>query len=383
MNKRISLKKSSAAVLMMVLLAILLQTSIVNSATPTASEKSLTFVEDVAGLNLAKYKVQLVMNNKTSPSDSRSFAIESVLYKLESTDSKLEIACDFIGNTLTWCKIYRIAGSPLFARPPIASVGGVKSLLGRYQTHSDVSYLQPMQDTLNTITEIHPLTKTVGNTRLEITKTAGKDTITSFVWTDAPAHITNTYKVLVLRLRNGAFESITNWWDIYNIGNFDVKVDKENAVQIAKEQAKKCSWSDGKNVLSNVTFADEPEAVLTELRMQPRDGNTLYPQWEICLGLDYIHAGGITQIDVLLWADTGEIATILPSSYYGVVPSDMTPTQPPSDQSQQPPSSPLPEQSQKTNSGDNLLMNTSVIIAVASVIAIPVLLAVFIKRRKK
>jgi hypothetical protein len=377
--KKNALKRLNAIlVLAMILGIVFVHVPNAYSAELAVTEKALTFLTDVVKLDLTKYNAQLVYINDYGP-----LGQQIVKYTLESKGSKLDVLCNFKDSNLVWCKLYPLEGSPLFAQPVSNALDETKSFLDRYQTFSDAQHLQPMRSMLDTVTELTSMTKAVGDVKLEVTETVEKDTITSIRWTNAPSGITNTYSVIALSYCNGVFESFTDWWNLYKVGNFDVKVGREEAVRIAKEHAQKYSWTVVGNItVSNVTLADN--AVLAELRMQPREGNTLYPQWTILLGLDKIYPGGITQIEVFLWADTGDIAVIAPSGTYGVSPSDESQSTPPTAEPQYPaPSTPPADASPENNDTSTLPLNTYLITAVASIIAVVVVVSVVLKKRRK
>ncbi|WNZ28648.1 MAG: hypothetical protein IAX21_08295 [Candidatus Bathyarchaeota archaeon] len=77
---------------------------------------------------------------------------------------------------------------------------------------------------------------------------------------------------------------------------------------IAKQVAKNHSYTIGNTTVNNFTILDDPFS--TELRMQTKENHMLYPQWAIRLCLDKVYLGGVTEIRVLMWADTAEVTYI-------------------------------------------------------------------------
>ena len=99
-----------------------------------------------------------------------------------------------------------------------------------------------------------------------------------------------------------------DYWNCYTVGNADVKFDREAAIQVAKEHAQNHSYNIGDTTVSDFTILDE--YITAELMMQERGNYEVYPWWEIRLPLDKAYLGAITEIRVLMWADTGEVTYV-------------------------------------------------------------------------
>jgi len=191
-----------------------------------------------------------------------------------------------------------------------------------------------MRNMLDTVTEFTPITEEVGDVRLEITIDEDMEKIK---WMNAVNGITNTYNVVTVRFRNGAFELFVDNWNRYRIGSAEVNVDREEAIRIAKEEAQKnIRAAVGDEAASTFTFVYESAL----LNMQPRK-DALYPHWEIHLTLNKMVLDYGAAFNVLVWADTGEISYIVYSGSYGGAPQSgenpETSTEPDQPQSQLPP----------------------------------------------
>jgi hypothetical protein len=221
------------------------------------------------------------------------------------------------------------------------------------------------------------MTKTVGDIRLV---TAVEGNIESIKWMNLVNGIPNTYNIMVLRFRDGAFEFFCDEWNRYSVGNADVKTSREEAIRVAKEQARNRIKADvGIEAASDFAFTSET-ATLT---MQAR-GNALYPHWEVLLTLDRMVLGYGSAFRASVWADTGEVPYMTYSGSYGFAESDENSTSSPgllqfqSQQSTAVHSSPLlPE---KTNQSTDL----SVIAGMAAIAMLTAIVAsVALKRRSK
>ncbi len=158
---------------------------------------------------------------------------------------------------------------------------------------------------------VNPGNITIGNIAQNV---AIRNSTNDFVWSYNTNNIVDTYKAVDLTLENGNFQFYCNDWDLYTIGNTEVNINATQAIQIAKEQALK-TYPFATN---NITILDN-ESMAT-LNMQNRGNFTLYPHWEILLPLDTAY-GAVTCIQVLLWADTGQIDYMAAVGNGGITPS--------------------------------------------------------------
>ena len=323
----------------------------------SVDEKVLAFLRDVVRLDVAKYKIKLLRAGVPIPPDPNP-EMYSWDYTLTSDESVLEVVCEFKDGALVWCKLYPLKGSPIFTQPFTNALDEAKGFLERYQAYSGVSHIQQLRSMLDTISELTPMTKALGDVRLEIR--IDKDWIL-IQWMNAVNGITNTYNIVGLTFRNGAFELFCDLWNRYTIGSAEVKVGMEEAIRIAKEKALNCiKEAVGEEAASSFTFISE-YAFLT---MQQRD-NALYPNWEVLLELNKMVLSQGKAFRVLLWADTGEVAYIVYSGSYGAPPSSENPPETPPTET---PPTPPPQDSSTNKTSPN--PNPTLIL-----IAIPIILA--------
>ena len=286
------------------------------SAELSAPEKALTFLNDVVRLDMTKYNARLVTVSDF-PSDLDGLAEERVKYTLESAGSKLDVTCRFRNNALVYCKLYPIEGSPLFAQPSTNILDAARSLLDRYQTYSGASYLQEMRDMLDTVTELKPMTTTSGNVKLKIS--IGDWTYIDWIYTVNGIDFDRNR--IHFSFLNGAFNSFRDDWDLYKIGSTDGNVSEEEAIRIARENAKNFTLKIWQNEWIEVEFDIVDEPVEAEFSTQPREPDTLYPLWDIQLYFDKSYYGW-NGIKVRMWADTGEVISVTATGGGGGPPPD-------------------------------------------------------------
>jgi hypothetical protein len=149
------------------------------------------------------------------------------------------------------------------------------------------------------------------------------------------------------------------------MGSSDIKVTQDEAVTIARTQAKTLNLSvpmtDGSYQEIPVTLQDEPLSV-TQM-VVPREPFTLHPLWYVLFSFDK-PVSGTTGAQVGIWADNGQIAYCQLVTHHGEV--DPQPT---STEGQTPP----------TNNGALL---TYILIGVAACVIASVLAVLVVKRKK-
>ncbi len=351
------------------------------------SNTARAFLADVAKLDLSRYNVNL---KEIVPSYIGNIVCEEVVYRLDSAESKIDAVCKFKDGTLVWCKLYNLEGLPITIQTSSSTLSEAKNILDRYQTFSKESYFQPLRDILSNVNDLKSMMTTKGNIKLKITVNESFETIQ---WIRMVNGIDNTYNRITLRFRNGTFESFWDSWNLYPTGEFNIKVMREEAINIAKGALQNYSYKVGPIKVNNFTFVDSP--LSADLSMQPRENNTLYPWWDIRLYLDKVYPGRVTSFQVTLWADTGEITHITAISSGSApaeenkptstaIPSWPSPTMqsnPPSSPSAQPTDAVFKPESETNSTA--LSLNTVAIVTITTTIATIAIIMILVKKRSK
>jgi hypothetical protein len=247
---------------------------------------------------------------------------------LISNESKLRIGFVFENYTLTGFHLYVNKGSPLFTQQPSANVlDRADAFLGRYENYLGTSDCQELRDILSTVTEEKNLTATVDNVRFELTKKPSK---TKLRWdiTYNGADYTN----LGFSLRSNGEFAFGDTRNLYEIGTTDLNVSREEAISIAREQAKYLPWKAGTGnetvEVMNYTVVDEPLGAALYTRC--KEPLVLYPYWSVTLYLDKVYPGNVIGFTFQVWADTGEIINGRLNTLMGGIPPQTSepPTEP-------------------------------------------------------
>jgi len=267
----------------------------------SAEEKAIAVMTDVIGLDLTKYNVELYNNN------SRFYGClfrEYVDYNLESNESEMQVIITFGNHTLTHWDLGYIDSSPLsplYVEPlPNNTLDAVKETLQRYHAYSQASIVEEALNVLDTVTELKTMNATLGDLKMRVTESDGLmaiDWVRTINGLDFPTG-------LGISLNNGVIEGFADQSSFFKIGSVDVNISREEAVRIAREEAKTYStvtlWGIG---TFRFRVKEEPSIV----RLQVGTGNfTSYPYWNVWFAANpEVHS--VTGVEVHMQADTGEI----------------------------------------------------------------------------
>jgi len=271
------------------------------SVDQTFSKQAISFLEDVVKLDMTQYNVRQVESSESSSNLSDSSEL-TIKYALVSGGSKIDALFSFRDTTLTWCKLYFIEGSPLYAQELyMGSIEAFEGFLERYQAYSNFSYVQDMLDLLNMVNETEPATVISGNIRFDFSFSGDEETAS---WIQTVNGVEIGYNTVHVSFSNGFFESFTDSWNRYAVGNAEVNVSEEDAVRIAREFAERHLVEVWPANLTTLYLRDEP--AYAALSMQPRDVERVYPLWQVHFLFDRVFSG-FDGIRVSLWADTSEV----------------------------------------------------------------------------
>jgi len=305
-------KLQMALVLVVVLVSALAQLSNVYAAESSTRGKTLSFLNEVVKLDTAKYHTTFTRTEIEYPANLGGLPREWMYLTFERAgENKIEVTCAFIDGNLTYCRVSAIKGSLLYTQTPSANVlNAAKNLLERYQAYAGVS-CQSMIDMLNIDDISENITKTSGNTKLEV---SNKDGSTLLSWKYTANSLDFPLKQTSLRFRNGSLWFM-NDWNLYNIGNININTSKEEAIEIARKAVRSIptlhvKLGDGSVTDVQCNLADEP--VKAELNSGPREPLTLFPLWHVQFYFDEVHYG-YYGVAVDIWADTKQVYRINPT----------------------------------------------------------------------
>ncbi len=163
-------KKLSLPLIIVVLLAVLVvYLPTVYVPENSATDEVLVFLEEVVSLDVTKYDVTLLGTSVTYPDWLEGVAQLTGKYTLESETSKIDVLFKFRNNTLSWCLVRILDGSPHYTDSPSADLRGlINDFLEKYQAYSGDSDLEPMRTMVDLVDVTENATKTVDNLKLTV-----------------------------------------------------------------------------------------------------------------------------------------------------------------------------------------------------------------------
>ena len=282
----------------------------------TSATKAMAIIRDVVQLDVSKYQATLLSNTVEDRSDLGNVIEEVIKYSFVNSFSSLELTLRFRNGHFSLFQLSQLEGFPNFpptyATPQKTNVlQASRELLERYKAAFNEPYLSEMSTLLGSIngTNIEKtsnIEQTLGNTKLKISD-YGDDAEIFLQYT--VNGIDFSAKRVHIVFENHVIRELSDDWSFYTIGNAQVDVSKEQAIEIARNAVKSFTWNASGIQISNFNVLDEPVSVafFPHPRTEPL---TLIPYWYVTLYLDRIYPGGVNVVTIGVWADTGNVANI-------------------------------------------------------------------------
>ncbi len=274
----------------------------------SGTNEAIAFLRDVVQIDVTKYHATLLSNTVEVRSDLGGVVEEILRYSLTSSDSKGDVVFRFRSNELSMYQVNLLEGSLLYAQPqPYSVVDAAKNLLGRLKTFEGASYFDDMSNMLASVNGTENAQVTQNNTKLTVS-VSGDTTEVQWFYTENGVDFSQ--KGVHLTYENGVLKELTDGWFLLKIGNTQLNVSSEQAIELARSAVKGFTWKadDGTDV-STFTVLDTPVSVVFH-PTQREEYLTLVPYWYVTLYLDKVYPGGVNRIAVGVWADTGAVAQV-------------------------------------------------------------------------
>lgn len=271
------------------------------------TNRAAEVIRDITQIDTNKYEITMLSNNLKYRTDF-SATEENLKYELSNDFSNLDIDLRFRANHLSRYELTMIESSPIFTNPqPNDVLQNAKYILNRYKTISGDSYLQEMSDLLSTVNKTQNLEVTQGNIKLQITVTGSS---VEFLWLYTENGVDFNAKSLRMTFQNNILTELTDGYFLFTVANTNVNIDQEEAVTIAKTYAKTLSWDFNGEKVTGFGIQEQPVSVQFVPHPRGSDSVALVPYWYIILRLDKVYAGGINEVTIGLFADTGDVVDV-------------------------------------------------------------------------
>jgi hypothetical protein len=274
------------------------------------SDKGLSLISDVFQIDVSEYKTTLLSNTVEARSDLAGMVEQVLKYSLINSETKIDLVLRFRNNHFSLYQLSLLEGlpyyGPIYVQPqPTDILEAARGVIDRYKSSTGEPYLEEMSRLLASANE-SATEQTLGNTKLKMTIYGDNAEILLLYTANG---VDFSAKSLRLVFQKHVLQELSDDWFIYEIGDTQLSVSQEQAIQIARDAAKNFEWNINGVTVSNFNVLAEPVSAVffphprTELL-------TLFPYWYITLYLDREYPGGVNSITVGVWADTGQVANI-------------------------------------------------------------------------
>jgi DNA-binding transcriptional ArsR family regulator len=276
----------------------------------TSADKGLSIIKDVFQIDVTKYQTTLLSNTLEARSDLAGMVEQVLKYSLINSETKIDLVLRFRNNHFSLYQLSVIEGlpyyGPIYVQPqPTDILEAARGVIERYKSSTGEPYLDEMSRLLASANE-SVAEQILGNTKLKLTINGDYAEILLLYTANG---VDFSAKSLRLLFQNHVLQELSDDWFLYEVGDTQVSVSQQQAIQIARDAAKNFEWNINGVAVSNFNVLAEPVSAVffphprTELL-------TLYPYWYITLYLDREYPGGVNSITVGVWADTGQVANI-------------------------------------------------------------------------
>jgi DNA-binding transcriptional ArsR family regulator len=272
-----------------------------------STDDAIAFLEDVMQFDISVYQAALLRDTLEHRSDLGGVAEEVLQYSLSSSESQIDVILRFRNQKLSQYRaLYE--GSPVYSDPqPYSVLDAAKNLLERLYSFGGNSYLQDMQQMLDSVEDTENAEVVEGNIKLTVSISGGN---AEMVWQYTENGVDFSPKSVSLIYENHVLKELSDGWFLFTIETTEVTVaTEEEAIAIARKAVTDFKWTADGFVVSDYSVLEEPVLAVFHPTLRSSD-LSLVPYWEVTLYLDKVYPGGVNRIGVGVWADTGEIRRV-------------------------------------------------------------------------
>lgn len=271
------------------------------------ADKVANFLKNISQIETRNYTISLLSDKMWWRLDLGGVAEETIQYSLTSSTSNLGVNLRFRDNHFDKYDLNLIESSPIFTQiQPNDALQNAKFILARYKTFSGDAYLTNMSNILATVNKLNNTEVTQGNIKLQIAVSGGT---VSFLWMWTENGIDFQAKGLQMIFQNNVLTTLSDGYCLFTAGSTSLATSRDDAVATAKNYVKTLSWTIEGQRVSGFTVVDPPLSV--QLVPHTRgDSVALIPYWYVELGLNKIYGGGINEVAIGIYADTGQVSDV-------------------------------------------------------------------------
>ncbi len=281
------------------------------SNTSNDADQARILINNVLQIDSSKYQLTLKGDTVQHRADLGGVIEEILQYSLVNNASRFDLTVRFRNGHFSLLQINQLEGSPnfplVYTQPqPTEVIQACQGLLDRYKIAFNDSYMDQVSS-LMASAEANGSGQTFGDVKLQF---SSYDDYADVLLMYSNNGADFQAKSLHLSYQNKVLTEFSDDWLLFKVGSTQIDVSKDQAVLIAKNAAKTYSWTVDGTKVTSFQILDNP--VSAQFYPKPGDSDifTLYPYWYVTLYLDKTYPGGVSQIAVGVWADSGQVASI-------------------------------------------------------------------------
>jgi hypothetical protein len=269
----------------------------------------LPILRDVVKLDMTKYKANLLSDTVEYRTDLGNVIEETMKYSLISNESTIDVSLRFRNNHFSRYQLFldEDGGLPLYSQSQSTNVlTAARNILELYSAYKNESYLEDAISLLSSVTGIESNGTVLDHTKLTISSSADTfEIMLLYVEND----VDFAPKSLRLVFENQILRELLDGWFLFSIGNTEVNITPDQAISIARNAAPSFTWNNNGVEVGNFTVLQDPVSVA--FHPSPKTDLALVPYWFVTLYLDKTYPGGVNRLGVGVWADTGQVDSII------------------------------------------------------------------------
>jgi DNA-binding transcriptional ArsR family regulator len=270
-------------------------------------DKVANFLQNITQIDTRNYTISLLKNTMQWQIFLGGVAEEVIQYSLTSSKSNLNIDFRFRDNHFSRYQLDMIESSPIFAQTQLNDVlQNAKGILTRYKAYSGDGYLTNMSNLIDSVNATQNVAVVQSNMKLQITVSGGSVTL---LWMYTQDGIDYQAKGLQMTFQNNVLTTMTDGYFLFTVGSTDLTTSRQQAIDIAQNYVKTLTWIIEGQQVSHFSVDGQPFSV--QLVPHTRGNSVaLIPYWYVEMKLTATYAGGINEVTVGIYADTGKVSDV-------------------------------------------------------------------------
>jgi Tfp pilus assembly protein PilN len=271
------------------------------------ADKVANFMQNVTQLSLTNYTLSMLSNTMAWRTDLGGVAEQTIQYSLTSSISNLNIDFRFRNNHFSLYELNMIESSPVFTQiQPNTVLRNAKGVLARYRAYSGDAYLANMTNLLDEVNATENTVLTQGDMKLEITVSGQTDT---FLWMYSVDGVDYQAKGLQMTFQDNILTTMMDGYFLFTVGSTSLATSEQTAVTTAENYVRTLSWTIEGQQYTGFSAVSPPLSI--QMVPHPRgDSVALIPYWYIVMSLTQTYPGGINEVTIGIYADTGQVSDV-------------------------------------------------------------------------